>query len=437
MKYKTIDLCAGIGGIRKGFEITEMYENVLSAEIDEYAAKTYEHLFNDDPRNDVTKREFKQKVSETEYDILLAGFPCQPFSRAGNMEGFDDPTQGTIFFHIKQIIKQTRPKAIFLENVQNLISHREGETIRIIIKILEKELNYKMIGVTNDGNGGYGYSQSSFVRNTANFGLPQNRPRAYIMAFDRDLYGDALDKLDNKLPEKREGAEIFPDVNSIMEHEADIHYYMSASYLRTLEMHKKTQKEKGNGFGYCIVNDPSRQSNIANTILATGGSGRERNLLVQPMPEFNPEDSIVKRKKGGINTQNVRIMTPTEWGRLQGFIGYAFINSKTGIDEFSFPKEMPESQQYKQFGNAVSIPVVEEMARFMMQCFVKLNQEKETIVKRVVQNRGYITRRMIMDIFKVNGSQSSYILKKLIQKNVLVLNYKGRNSKYEIYPEEQ
>ena len=108
-KYKTIDLCAGIGGIRKGFELTGCFENVLSAEIDKHAAKTYQHLYGDDPLNDLTSEEFKERVANTEYDVLLAGFPCQAFSSVGKKQGFRDKTRGTIFFDIADIISRTRP----------------------------------------------------------------------------------------------------------------------------------------------------------------------------------------------------------------------------------------------------------------------------------------------------------------------------------------
>ena len=137
MIYKTIDLCAGIGGIRRGFELTGSFRNVLSAEIDGAACKTYEHLFGENPKNDLTSEEFKQKVVETEYDVLLAGFPCQTFSIAGKKPGFRDATKGTIFFEIADIISRTNPRAIFLENVENLVSHDRGETLEIIIKTLE------------------------------------------------------------------------------------------------------------------------------------------------------------------------------------------------------------------------------------------------------------------------------------------------------------
>ena len=179
MIYKTIDLCAGIGGIRRGFELTGKFENVLSAEIDDAACKTYEHLFGENPKNDLTSEEFKQKVSETPYDVLLAGFPCQAFSRAGKQLGFRDTTKGTIFFDIADIISRTNPRAVFLENVENLASHDKGKTLETIIKTLEDELQYRVIGVSVGEDGSYVYTSKSFVRNSRFFGLPQNRPRAY------------------------------------------------------------------------------------------------------------------------------------------------------------------------------------------------------------------------------------------------------------------
>lgn len=199
--YKTIDLCAGIGGIRQGFCKTGEFVNVLSAEIDEFAAETYKLNFNgEDPLNDLTSIEFKNKAERVGCDVLLAGFPCQPFSSQGNKEGFDDPTKGTIFFHIKQIINKTRPKVIFLENVQNIVSHDGGRTIHVIIDSLEKKLNYKVVGISYNENGQFVIEHSKLVRNTKDFGLPQNRPRAFFIAFDRRLYEGLFDNIDDNLP---------------------------------------------------------------------------------------------------------------------------------------------------------------------------------------------------------------------------------------------
>lgn len=361
--YKTIDLCAGIGGIRRGFEMTGECENVLSAEIDEYAARTYEHLYHENPRNDLTSDEFKKKVENTPYDILLAGFPCQAFSSAGLKLGFEDKTKGTIFFDIAEIIKKTRPKAIFLENVQNLLSHDKKRTINIILETLEKELNYKVIGVSRNDDDKISYKDSSFKRNTKNFGLPQNRPRVYIVAFNRDLYGNKVNGLPNQLPIESSKV-IYANVSEILEKDVSEHYYMSSQYLETLVRHKEKQHAKGNGFGYCVVNDSTRENQIANTIMATGGSGKERNLVRQPKPELYGK--VVKGKISPLNDKGIRVMTPTEWGRLQGFIGYAFMDS-TG-EHFSFPDGMTEGQKYKQFGNSVSIPVIKAMATFMVDC---------------------------------------------------------------------
>lgn len=363
--YRTIDLCAGIGGIRRGFELTGRFKNVLSAEIDEHAAQTYEHLYGENPRNDLASTRFKKKVQNTEYDVLLAGFPCQTFSGAGKRAGFEDKTKGTVFYEIAKIIRKTRPKAVFLENVQNLLSHDKGRTFETIIDILENNLKYKVVGVEYDANGKLKNKTQVFKRNTIDFGWPQNRPRVYIMAFDKKRYGKKLDLIQDKIPTSRTGASPFASVQDVLEDRVDAHYYMSSQYLETLKRHKVSQKSKGNGFGYCVVNQTDKNPQVANTILATGGSGKERNLIYQPVPEY--AGIKLKSKASNLNTEGIRVMTPLEWARLQGFAGYAFMEN--GIDTFSFPDGMAEGQKYKQLGNSVSIPVVEEMAKFMLKCF--------------------------------------------------------------------
>ena len=187
MIFKTVDLCAGIGGIRKGFELTKHFENVLSAEVDPLACKTYELLFGENPLNDIKSDTFKQRIRKTPYDVLLAGFPCQAFSRVGLRQGFRDHNKGTVFFDIYDIIEQTQPKVVFLENVENLASHDRGNTFRTIIESLELDLGYRVIGVTNLGNGTLQYKAKDLIRNSKNFGVPQNRPRVYIIAFSKGL----------------------------------------------------------------------------------------------------------------------------------------------------------------------------------------------------------------------------------------------------------
>ncbi len=428
MIYKTIDLCAGIGGIRRGFELTGSFQNVLSAEIDEAACKTYEHLFGENPKNDLTSEEFKQKVSETEYDVLLAGFPCQTFSIAGKKLGFRDTTKGTIFFEIADIISRSNPRAVFLENVENLVSHDKGKTLATIIKTLEEELQYRVIGVSLDEDGSYLYSGKSFVRNSRFFGLPQNRPRAYIMAFSKKMYGDAVKALTENMP--MEGRKVIAeDLNDILEPVVDDVYYMAQGYLDTLKRHKVREKAKGHGFGYIVVNADGVERPVANTILATGGSGKERNLIYQPK-----EDVAGKKlpsKKTGLNNESIRVMTPTEWGRLQGFIGYAFVD-ENGVDRFSFPEGTARAQQYKQFGNSVTIPVIEELAQFMLECFNKMTSDQTGLILQFAKNREYITKRDVMELLGVSNGRAGSLLKKLVLIEKIELISQGRYSKYRI-----
>lgn len=374
--YKTIDLFAGIGGIRRGFERMGHFENVLSAEIDKYACLTYEHLFQTNPYNDVTSPEFKRKVADTQYDVLLGGFPCQAFSIAGKKEGFKDKTRGTLFYDIADIIEATRPKAFLLENVEGLIRHQRGETFRVIIETLCEELNYKVIGVErNQLTGELEYDPRSFILNSRHFGLPQNRPRVYIMGFDATYYGELTERLlDVSLPQYRVAPPIYRNLHDVLEYGAEPEFYLSTGYLHTLKKHRARHEGKGNGYGYIVVNAPDIAEPISNALLATGGSGKERNLV------FDPQEGIaglkLRMKQTPLNSEGIRHMKPSEWGKLQGFIGYAFVNEVTGEDEFSFPAGVSNAQRYKQFGNAVSIPVIEVLADKMYGILQELDRNK-------------------------------------------------------------
>ena len=367
---RCIDLCAGIGGIRRGFEMTGRFTNVLSAEIDKYAIQTYKHLYGEDPTGDVTDEIFKQKVIDIDYDVLLAGFPCQAFSRAGKEEGFLDSTRGTIFFDIADIIKRSRPKMFLLENVDNLLNHNSGKTFEAILEILICELDYSIVGVFEDEKGNLKWDRKSFIRNSRCFGVPQNRPRVYMMGFDNKVYGkEKLKVTVSELPVSRDDLNMYESLNDVLEFGAPIRYYVASGYLDTLERHRERHAGKGNGFGFMVVNNDHIENPISNALLATGGSGKERNLVKDSL-EF--AGMVAPNKKTPINNQGIRHMTPREWGKLQGFINYAFVDND-GNDTFKFPDSVSITQQYKQLGNSVTIPVIESMAKHMLYILSKLD----------------------------------------------------------------
>lgn len=372
-KFKTVDLCAGIGGIRRGFELTGKTENVLSAENDKYACKTYEHLYNENPMHDITTDEFKELMNETDYDILLAGFPCQAFSAVGKREGFKDATRGTIFFYLAEMIEETRPKAFLLENVEGLLTHDKGNTFEVILDTLINQLDYHIVGVQENLMGdGFYFERSDLLRNAKNFGVPQNRPRVYLVGFDKKRYGEKIKKLKfRQLPKKRSRKPIYNDLNDVLVMGEDKSFYLAQGYVDTLKEHKSKQGAKGNGFGYVVVNAEGIKHPISNALLATGGSGKERNLVYDPQEGI--AGLVVKNKKTPLNDEGIRMMTPDEWAKLQGFLGYAFVEN--GEETFSFPDDVSNTQRYKQLGNSVAIPVIEEIAIKLVDSLENLESE--------------------------------------------------------------
>lgn len=179
-------------------------------------------------------------------------------------------------------------------------------------------------------------------------------------------------------------------------------FFLSSGYLETLEKHIVKQREKGYGFGYRIVNSPEIANPIANTLLATGGSGRERNLILDVKNGPKYAGTMVKGKYSKINNKNIRTMTPTEWGKLQGFISYAFIG-EDNTDKFSFPEGIPNVQRYKQFGNSVTIPVIEEMAGFVSRCISDMTWDNSEIEKRLFSMYG-TEHKICSSIYKRLGS---------------------------------
>ncbi len=323
-KLRSIDLFAGIGGIRLGFDraFGDEIETVFVSEWDEAAQKTYKANFSDpfEISGDITQ------IAEADipaFDICLAGFPCQAFSLAGKHMGFDDDykgtCRGTLFLDVARICEYHKPKVIFCENVKGLTIHDKGRTFKIICKTFE-DLGYKVF---------------SKILNSRNFGVPQNRERIYIVAFRNDITPDNFE-----FPEKTDDTKCLWDIKEEMPVPAK--YYLSEVYLETLKQHRARHEAKGNGFGYEIRD----WSDVAGAIVC-GGMGRERNLVVDKrQKDLTPTTHI----KGEINKQGVRKMTPREWARLQGF-----------PDSFELP--LADVHLYKQLGNSVTVNVIEAIAR--------------------------------------------------------------------------
>ena len=178
-----------------------------------------------------------------------------------------------------------------------------------------------------------------------------------------------------QLPKLRNREPIYHDLNDVLVMNEDKSFYLSQGYVDTLKKHKSKKKNKGNGFGYEVVNAKNIKHPISNALLATGGSGKERNLVYDPQEGIAGQ--IVKNKKTPLNDEGIRLMTPSEWAKLQGFQGYAFVEN--GKDYFSFPKDISNTQRYKQLGNSVAIPVIEEIGRKVIDSLNYLEGESNEI----------------------------------------------------------
>lgn len=296
-EYTFIDLFAGIGGIRIAFERVG-FKCIFSSEIDTHAQKTYVANFGEIPHGDITKINEKDIPP---FDLLTAGFPCQPFSDAGLARGFSD-IRGTLFFDIIRIAAFHLPEVIFLENVRGLLSHDEGNTFNVMIDKLDE----------------IGYRSFYKVLNAKHFGLPQNRARVYIVAF-RDK------EIDFEFPDPSNSP---AKVADILDNKVHRKYTISdklwAGHLRR----KKENIQYGKGFGYRLFNEDSPYTSTLSARYFKDGS-----------------EILIEQKN-----KNPRKLTPDEARRLQGF-----------PDDFIIP--VSDSQAYKQFGNSVAIPVVESIAK--------------------------------------------------------------------------
>ncbi|GHU81940.1 cytosine-specific methyltransferase [Clostridia bacterium] len=327
-KLKSIDLFAGIGGIRLGFErvFGDSIETVFVSEWDDYANKTYEANFGTSIPIYGDIIQIDEKVIP-QFDVCLAGFPCQAFSLAGQRKGFSDDykglCRGTLFLEVARICDLHKPKVIFCENVKGLKIHDSGRTLNIIMSTF----------------GDLGYKVFSQVLNSRDFGVPQNRERLYIVAFRNDIAPDEF-----VFPTGTDSNKKIADI--IEESPVPAKYYLSETYIETLRRHKARHESKGNGFGYQIRD----LDDVAGAIVC-GGMGRERNLIIDKrQKELTPTTHI----KGEINKEGIRKMTPREWARLQGF-----------KDSFKLP--VADVHLYKQLGNTVTVNVIESIAKKIME----------------------------------------------------------------------
>ncbi len=308
--FTFIDLFAGIGGMRTGFERAGG-KCIYTCEWNKYSLETYRANFSCDHPigNDIN---YVLSKDIPNHDILLAGFPCQPFSIAGvskkkslgKKHGFEDESQGNLFFEIKRILDAKKPNAFLLENVKNLKNHDKGNTYKVIMKNLEKDY----------------YVFSEII--DAQHYVPQHRERIFLVGFRKDRYPN----IDFKFPKKPDHQ---PKIANILLNQVDKKYTLSDKLWDYLQNYAAKHKKKGNGFGFGLV-DPKKQ-NITRTLSA----------------RYYKDGSEILIKQYG---KNPRRLTPKECASLMGF-------------DDKFKIVVSDTQAYKQFGNAVAVPVVEAVAR--------------------------------------------------------------------------
>ena len=308
-KYKVVSLFSGIGGLDLGFEYAG-FNVVWANDFDKYAVETYRaNVGNQIVFGDI----YEQKSNIPGHDILIGGFPCQPFSTLGSLRGFED-SRGTLFFLIKQIIKDHYPKIVVLENVKNLINHNKGETFKRIIRELD----------------GIGYETKFKILNSQDFGVPQRRNRVFIIAMRKTKFKS----FDYSFPE---GKELNITTKDILDKEVDIRYFISKRMIGTILGHGTK--------GYIVK--PTIDTPIAKTLTAT-----MHKMHRASQDNYYTDDYNWNRFKESTKT-NIRKLTPNEARKLQGF-----------PDDWKHV--VSDTQIYRQFGNAVTVNVSYEIAESLM-----------------------------------------------------------------------
>lgn len=320
--YTFIDLFAGIGGLRLALESTGA-ECVYSNEWNKFSRKTYEANFHEVPDDDITQVDAKDIP---DHDILVGGFPWQPFSIAGvskknslgRKTGFEDETQGTLFFDVCRILAEKRPKAFFLENVKNLTSHDKGNTFRVI----------------QDAVDGIGYDLFYQVLDAQDY-VPQHRERIVLIGFNRDFY-EGRAEFDFDLPKPA----IKPCLADILDVDVPDKYTLTDNLWAYLQAYAAKHKAAGNGFGYGMANPAGHSRTLSARYYKDGSE-----ILI-------PQDG-----------KNPRRLTPRECARLQGF-----------PEDFEIP--VSDTQAYRQFGNSVAVPLMAEVAKALVTELTRLDSGK-------------------------------------------------------------
>ena len=318
---RVADFFAGIGAMRLGVQRAggKRIQFVYSNDFDAKCQATYEKNFG---KGSMTLQDInKIKPADLpDFDLLLGGFPCQAFSLAGRKGGFGDP-RGAVFFTLVKILKAKKPKAFLLENVAGLVNHNRGQTMHRVREELRKA----------------GYHTDTRVLNSRYFGVPQNRPRVYIVGF---LKKADLEKF--TFPKEGKETKFICDILEKKPEKPSESVYISQKYYEGLERHRKRHQSKGNGFGYMVID----KKGVANT-LVLGGMGRERNLVKdRPIKVWQKGQDKLERK----NRLGLRKLTIRECARCQGL-----------PDTFTFP--VAKIHAYRQIANAVSVPVVRKIAK--------------------------------------------------------------------------
>lgn len=340
--FKFIDLFAGIGGIRLGFQ-NNGGKCVFTSEWDKFAQKTYAANFGELPHGDITKIPVDQIP---EHDVLLAGFPCQAFSQAGLKKGFTD-TRGTMFFEIQKILAHHQPSVFVLENVKQLKGHNRGETLKTILQILRGEDSQVIpddVPMSEEArkalNKRLNYWVDFKVLRAADFGCPQNRERIFIVGFNKNKFPNAnfenLFDWPKPLNKPTKVGDILEEHNSV-----DPKYTISERLLEGHERRKVQHAIKGNGFGYSLFKHSDEYTNTLSARYYKDGS------------EILIDQSEVKKRP--------RKLTPRECARLQGFPEQFIVNAVSDV------------QIYKQFGNSVTVPVVSAVAEAIKVTLDKLD----------------------------------------------------------------